>query len=192
MNGDKPVQLPTHLESLNKHVAARISVCVAEYSALNSRATSYIGYQAGLWTLILLFLGVAASLWGRWPQSTLLWSGCIVVQAVLAGIVAWTGEQYLIIRYLERHLLPEIRTLLPGAESWGYERYLADMRRGKWQSWEYGPPFLGGCVVAVATWLAHPVNSLTDSVLAMVALLILGATFVRARELITMRLGIFS
>lgn len=117
---------------------------MAEYQALTSRASYLQSIQAGIWPLIVIFLGIAIQVAkpDKWTMARALWLGnsdpfakaiaiwgiVIVVQSIVVIWCILLWEQYQIILYLETRLRSPLTKIMGETEFLGFEGFLAERR----------------------------------------------------------------
>ncbi len=112
-------------------VESLIQLHIAEYNALTTRNNNWNQIQVAMWTLILLYLTVAASIWTYSSQIKplyeiyLVWGSGVVIQLILI-MLCWTVEElYRNVAYIECELRPLVRDLVNNKPFWQYETFLA-------------------------------------------------------------------
>ncbi len=99
-----------------------LQVHLAEYNALTTRATYWLTLQFAIWPIIMGLWGLLALLWGKLPDSVLLWGGAFLSQAFGLMWYGVTIEIYRAARYIERDLRPRVETAIGDhLRFWTYE-----------------------------------------------------------------------
>lgn len=133
-----------------------IQLHIAEYQALTSRVSNWLVLQAGLLSLVPIYLALAVQVWSSnvIVQEVVVW--LTVIGLFHVGLV-WAQtliEHYTAVRYVECYLRPLIKKIVTTDLFWGYEPHLISNRPVPAVTWEYSIPFVG-LTVLVATFLVR-------------------------------------
>lgn len=137
-----------------------IQLHVAEYQALTNRCTYWISLQFAAVSVLLVYLGLVATVWNSLNHAFLIWGSAVVGQIVAIVWLQLLSEQYRVIRYLETVLRPMVNPLINEASSfWGYEPHLAEDRGTHPVWWEYSMTVPMLFIIVILIWLRRPFSS---------------------------------
>src|ERR1017187_5968661 len=115
---------------------------LAEYLALTNRGTNWLALESGMWALMMIFVSLVPSLWGKLPRDMVIWGSFGALQAMLFVWSNMLFEQYSSICYIEQKLRPLVRSVIGAAEFWQYEEYVGSRRPQNQPFWyETAPSF---------------------------------------------------
>jgi len=145
------------------NVHARVEACVAEYSALNERATYMDLLANGVWAMVFVLLGFMARFWTTWHGTPgLVWTEVVVIEAMFITIMGFMIDHYLIVVYIQSELKSRIAQDLGGLDFWKWHAFLAWRRRRGFLMWEFGHAGTALGMIVAATVLRHHYWAQTD------------------------------
>ncbi len=134
-----------------------LSLHVAEYSALRSRATNLDIMSSTVWGFIIAILVFCLTNWSRVTSSAgRAWGALLLLQTLFCVVSSFINETYTMIGYVETELRALVQEEV-GAERrfWQYEPSLARQRTNALSvPWEVGI-FLADCVFFIGTLCAR-------------------------------------
>ncbi len=113
------------------HASALLELHVTEYNALTTRNNSWTTIQVGIWSLILLYVTVASTIYVyNWrPESHfrtyVFWCSGVIIQLSIAVLNFTIQEIYRNVPYIETVLRSSIQLLVGDSRFWQYESFLA-------------------------------------------------------------------
>lgn len=123
-------------------------VHLAEYNALTTRVTYWLTLQFAVWPIMMGLGALLALLWGKLPNTVVLWGGALLAQMFGVMWYAVTIELYRAVRYIEQDLRPLVEAAIGNrSRFWNYERRNHE-DRGEFLPfiWEW-PVALGGLII---------------------------------------------
>lgn len=153
---------------------ALVQLHVAEYTALTTRNNNWVQIQVAIWTLILLFITVAATMWKYVAavhpayEVYVIWGGGIVVQLALAMLYFSMQELYRNVLYIETVLRPWAERAVGDARFWGYESFLSRESTRSPTATD-AAAFVACCLALVAAAIARGAYSHMDELIGFLA-----------------------
>jgi len=145
-----------------------VQLHLAEFNALTTRNNNWVAIQVGIWTLILLYITVASTVWAfNWQakgdfEPYIIWASGLIIQLALLILYFTIQEVYRNVYYIEHELRELIQPLAGNNAFWQYERFLAidTKRKPAWTDASATVGFLGAFVAA--TLIRYPWHSAFD------------------------------
>lgn len=125
-----------------------------EYAALTTRATYLDVFSNAVWALMLAYLTFLANLWAHIGHKVILaWGSAIAIQVMLLAIGFLTFDRYLVVTYIQKHLIPIVAGEVSRVNFWEWEKFLYKRRGQRALVWEWPPALLAfGCPALVLSW----------------------------------------
>ena len=133
---------------------ARVLLHATEYSALTMRATYLDAFSNAVWALMVAYLTFVANLWTHIGSKVLLaWGSALAVQIMLQAIQFFTSDRYMVVAYIEKHLIPIVADEVKRTNIWRWKKFLYERRGDKALFWEWPPALVSfACLGIVSVW----------------------------------------
>jgi hypothetical protein len=152
-----------------------IHVHLAEYNALTSRCTTFTYILNVVLTLTVGWITTMIGFLVSQPDSWIISWGSIL-GAQLFGILfsVLVYEIYNMVRYLESHLRPLVKSLIEKENIWYYESFLMSQRKETYKIGEFSTVIIAGVIILIIAIMRIPwkLGDLLGFVLNLIALYI--------------------
>jgi len=148
--------------SYEKNVELEIQLHIAEYNALTTRCTYFTNLQNVVVSVLVIWITAMIGLWISKPSYFVAWGSILGAQAfgVISAVLLY--EEYNIIRYLESHLIKQIKKLIKGEKNWDYQSFLITQRTDSYKIWEFATVIIAGIVILGVGFVRLPFWEIGD------------------------------